>query len=124
MSILLVDDSAAQRAALAAILAAARFRDLREAPSADAALVVLAAAAPGSIDLCLTDLYMPGGSGIEVCRRVWAYFYPPESLRRPGEEMLARAIAPNLNPTHALQSPLRQAAGICGPPRCRARSTC
>lgn len=72
MTILLVDDSAAQRAALAAILEAAGFHELREAGSADAALAILATAAPASIDLCLTDLYMPGGSGIEVCRRIRA----------------------------------------------------
>jgi CheY-like chemotaxis protein len=60
MSILLVDDSATQRAALADILLAAGFHDLREADSAGLALAVLKVAAPGTIDLCLTDLYMPG----------------------------------------------------------------
>lgn len=70
MTILLIDDSAAQRAALADILAAAGFDDLHEANSAATALALLGTTAPDTIDLCLTDLYMPGGSGIEVCRRI------------------------------------------------------
>jgi adenylate cyclase len=72
MSILIVDDSAAQRAALSDLLEAAGFTDLLAAGSADAALSLLARHQSADIDLILTDLYMPGGSGIAVCQRVKA----------------------------------------------------
>jgi adenylate cyclase len=72
MAILIVDDSAAQRAALAGMLEEAGFADLLAAGSADAALDLLSGHAPGAVDLVLTDLYMPGGSGIDVCLRAKA----------------------------------------------------
>ncbi len=71
MSILIVDDSRMQRASLAMMLAEAGYTDVLQSPSGDDALKQLEQPA-SKIELVLTDLNMPGLSGIEVCQRVKA----------------------------------------------------
>ncbi len=71
MSILIVDDSRVQRLGLASILEGAGYTELVLSPSGEDALAQLAGPSNG-IELVLTDLNMPGLSGIEVCRRLKA----------------------------------------------------
>ena len=68
-TILFVDDDDAVRRLIRRILAADF--ELLEAERADAAVAV-AAAAPGSIDLLLTDVVMPGGGGETLARNLLA----------------------------------------------------
>jgi class 3 adenylate cyclase/CheY-like chemotaxis protein len=71
MSILIVDDSRMQRKGLSLMLAEAGYRNVILSPSGEDALDQLAQ--PSSqIELILTDLDMPGLTGIEVCQRVKA----------------------------------------------------
>lgn len=72
MSILVVDDSAPQRLALASILSEAGYTDILTAGSAIEAFHRLSDDNPAQIELILTDLHMPGLDGIEVCRQVKA----------------------------------------------------
>lgn len=70
MNILLVDDSAAQRAALAGLLEQEGYTSLYMAETAVEAYQCLIQAAPSGIDLILMDLHMPGVNGIEACRQI------------------------------------------------------
>jgi adenylate cyclase len=72
MSILVIDDSAPQRLALASILSEAGYTDLLTAGSAIEAFQRLRDDNPAQIELILTDLHMPDLDGIEVCRQVKA----------------------------------------------------
>jgi diguanylate cyclase (GGDEF)-like protein len=72
MSILLVDDSVAQRMALASILKTVGYSQTLMAQSAAEALQHLNDDAAG-IDLILMDLDMPGVDGIAACRQLKAY---------------------------------------------------
>lgn len=72
MAILIVDDSLAQQLALAALLEEEGYTDLLLAGSAAEAIDCLAEQSPETIDLILTDLYMPNVNGIEVCRQIKA----------------------------------------------------
>lgn len=67
-AILVVEDDAPLREVLAEQLGALGYRVLT-APSAEAALEVLDGTTP---DLVLTDVYMGGMSGVELCRRLKA----------------------------------------------------
>lgn len=69
MSILIVDDAAIQRLALASILKAEGYTDLVMAQSADEAYRRLEAP-EATIDLILMDINMPGTNGIEACRYI------------------------------------------------------
>jgi class 3 adenylate cyclase/CheY-like chemotaxis protein len=71
MSILVVDDSRLQRASLAMMLGAAGYTDVLLAASGEEAIQVLSDP-KHSVELLLTDLNMPGLSGIGVCQRVKA----------------------------------------------------
>ena len=66
--ILLVEDSPTQAAAISVLLEEAGL-DVFEATTAEAALQILA---EQPVDLMLTDLTLPGLSGIELCQRVKA----------------------------------------------------
>lgn len=67
-TILLVDDEEAVRAIVVKILRRAKYNVI-EAENGDDALRV-AAAYPGTIDLVVTDMYMPGLRGPEVVQRL------------------------------------------------------
>lgn len=67
MTILIVDDSPAQRLSLVAILKAAGFHHLHTCDGALAAFDLLNRLA---VDLILMDVSMPGINGIEACRRI------------------------------------------------------
>ncbi len=67
MGILIIDDDAVQRLALAAILEDEGYANILLAASAEAAYQILAQAAPEEIDLILTDLHMPNVDGIAAC---------------------------------------------------------
>jgi adenylate cyclase len=71
MAILLIDDSAMQRLALAKILEREGYTNLLHANSAKAALDLLSGCF-NEIDLILTDLKMPEMDGIETCRCIKA----------------------------------------------------
>ncbi len=71
MNVLVVDDSAAQRRALSAMLTVAGYAVERVGSAAEA-FQALDASDPRSIDLILMDLNMPEVSGIEACRRIRA----------------------------------------------------
>jgi len=66
-TVLAVEDEQEVRMLLAEILRGARFR-VREAGSADEALAILAGGE--RVDLLLTDVVMPGRSGVELAREV------------------------------------------------------
>jgi CheY-like chemotaxis protein len=66
--ILAVDDTPANLQILSEVLGAEGYQ-LRVATSAHAALASLSAATP---DLVLLDVHMPGGSGLDLCRRLKA----------------------------------------------------
>jgi class 3 adenylate cyclase len=72
VTILLVDDSASQRLALASLLEEEGYRDLVMAASGIEALQYFAQHGPAGIDLILMDLHMPGMNGIEACRQLKA----------------------------------------------------
>jgi DNA-binding NarL/FixJ family response regulator len=72
-TVLLADDHAATRAGIRLALEGQRFEIVAEVSSADTAVAEAIARHP---DLCLLDLYMPGG-GIAATRRI--HFYVPES---------------------------------------------
>ncbi len=69
MNVLVVDDSAAQRRALSAMLTAAGYA-VEGVASASEGFQALEAADPRSTDLILMDLNMPEVDGIEACRRI------------------------------------------------------
>lgn len=70
MDILLVDDSATQRAALAGLLEQEGYTSLKMADSVAQAFQCLVQAGAQSPDLILMDLHMPGINGIEGCRQI------------------------------------------------------
>lgn len=72
MSILIVDDSAMQRLALASLLEEHGYGGLLLVGSAMEALHYFEQQGPETIDLILMDLHMPGMSGIEACRQIKA----------------------------------------------------
>ncbi|MCI0394878.1 MAG: response regulator [Chloroflexi bacterium] len=72
MAILLVDDSATQRLILASLLEVEGYTTLLMAGSAAEAFDCLEQRAPGSVDLVLMDLHMPGLDGIEACGQIKA----------------------------------------------------
>ncbi len=67
MTLLIVDDSPAQRLSLVAILKAAGFHHIHTCDDALAAFDLLNRQA---VDLILMDVSMPGINGIEACRRI------------------------------------------------------
>lgn len=73
MSILIVDDSADERALLQSLLHGAGYSDVVHAESASEALDCLASnemRGSSPIELVLLDLLMPNPNGIEICRRI------------------------------------------------------
>lgn len=70
MNILLVDDSAAQRLALASLLEKEGYHNLMMAGSAAEALQRLRENGSNGVDLILMDLHMPAMNGIEACRQI------------------------------------------------------
>jgi adenylate cyclase len=76
MSILIVDDSAAQRLLLSSILRAAGYKDLLLAESARDTFECLGLEAPvtdpSDVDLILMDISMPEMDGIEACYQIKA----------------------------------------------------
>jgi adenylate cyclase len=72
MAILIVDDAAIDRLALALLLKAAGYTDLLLAGSAAAAIECLAQRSPNDVELILTDLNMPGVNGIAACAQIKA----------------------------------------------------
>lgn len=69
MTLLIVDDAAIQRLALASLLKAEGYTDLVMAQSAEESYRRLETAA-ASVDLILMDINMPGTNGIEACRHI------------------------------------------------------
>ena len=72
MAILIVDDAATDRFALALMLTDAGYSDLLQAGSADEAIACLAQRSPDDVELILTDLNMPGVNGIAACQQIKA----------------------------------------------------
>ena len=72
MAILIVDDAATDRFALALMLNAAGYSDVLMASSAAEAIVCLAQRTPDDVELILTDLQMPGVDGIAACAQIKA----------------------------------------------------
>jgi len=72
MAMLIVDDAATDRLALALRLQEAGYTDVLLAASAADALACLAHHTPNDIELILTDLHMPGVNGIAACRQIKA----------------------------------------------------
>jgi adenylate cyclase len=72
MAILIVDDTATDRFALALMLNDAGYTELLTANSAAEALRCLARHTPEAIELILTDLNMPGVNGIAACAQIKA----------------------------------------------------
>lgn len=72
MTVLVVDDSRATRQALRHLLQSAGYADVALADSGTAALAMVAAAPPGTIDLVLLDLNMPAPDGIHTLRALKA----------------------------------------------------
>ena len=70
MAMLIVDDAATDRLALALRLQEAGYADVLLATSAADALACLACHTPDDIELILTDLNMPGVNGIVACRQI------------------------------------------------------
>jgi adenylate cyclase len=70
MAMLIVDDAATNRLALALRLQEAGYADVLLATSAADALACLACHTPDDIELILTDLNMPGVNGIVACRQI------------------------------------------------------
>ena len=73
MAILIIDDSATQRLALAGLLEAEGYTNLFLAGSAAEALRLLTLLPADMLDLILTDLHMPEVDGIEACRQIRAH---------------------------------------------------
>src|SRR5947199_173490 len=72
MAILIVDDAATDRFALALMLNDAGYTELLLAGSAAEAIACLAQRSPDDVELILTDLNMPGVNGIAACRQIKA----------------------------------------------------
>jgi two-component system, chemotaxis family, response regulator WspR len=72
VSLLIVDDEPDMRLALRSLLGVYGYADVRTVASTREALDVLTAESPSPFDLILTDVAMPGLSGIELCRQVKA----------------------------------------------------
>ncbi len=72
MSIVIVDDSVAQRLVLASLLEEEGYTGLLLAGSAAEAFAHLEQKTFGAVDLILMDLHMPGLNGIEACRQIKA----------------------------------------------------
>src|SRR5262245_20348718 len=72
MAILIVDDAATDRFALALMLRAAGYTDLLLAGSAAQALARLAPRSPDDVELILTDLRMREVNGIAACAQIKA----------------------------------------------------
>lgn len=70
MTIMIVDDSATQRLALASLLMDEGYINLLMAGSAAEALQLFGQNGLNGIDLILMDLHMPGMNGIEACRQI------------------------------------------------------
>ncbi|MGH7254777.1 MAG: GGDEF domain-containing response regulator, partial [Nitrospirales bacterium] len=69
MAILIVDNSAEERALMRSILEQARFTDVLDVASAEAALDILPS--EGSrVELILMDILLSGMNGIDACRRI------------------------------------------------------
>jgi DNA-binding NtrC family response regulator len=74
--ILIVDDEAAQRSIMASILRAETY-EIREAPNVESAIAQIESFAPSVI---LTDLKMPGSSGMDLVEKVSRMDFPPEII--------------------------------------------
>ena len=74
MSILILDDDIHQRLLLQRILQAAGYREVTALDTPEKLFLLLDPSQPTPletpVDLILTDLFMPGHSGIEVCQRL------------------------------------------------------
>ena len=70
MSILIIDDTAMHRLALAEILQDEGYTDILMAGSAEEAYQTLGRDTPAGIDLILTDLHMPDVDGIAACSHI------------------------------------------------------
>jgi DNA-binding NarL/FixJ family response regulator len=91
--VLVVDDSAAIRARLAAMLRELPGVDVREASSADEAL---ASHAADPADVVVLDVHMPGRSGLDVLPELKAHHAPPVVLvvtSHPTEHLRRQALA-------------------------------
>lgn len=116
--VLVVDDSAATRARLAAYLAQWGYKVL-QAESGAAALEILGREA---VDLVLSDWIMPGMDGLELCQKMRAqesaaYRYVILLTTKSEAEDLARGIAHGADdflskPVHAVELRARVVAGI------------
>jgi diguanylate cyclase (GGDEF)-like protein len=75
LAILIVDDQRDMRESLKVLLEAQGYKDVRLAASGRQALDLLAPGGPVAtvpVDVVITDVVMPGLSGIEVCRQIKA----------------------------------------------------
>ena len=98
MSLLIVDDEPDMRQALRALLETYGYTGIQTVGSVREALNLLTAASPAPFNLILTDVAMPGSSGIELCQQIKSIPHLADipilvMTGRPTAEVLDRAFA-------------------------------